>query len=779
MKKNKKKLPRYWLGTMRPTSTGYQQARGLGDATFKTEQPLENLGAAVKIANSQQLPLAIQKASTNIINPALQYSKYLNRYSPQNYNSNPGIDYAKYGIIDTAATSIGSGATGAVSAAPTMAAARGLGQTKATLDAMRSAAGIGQSSAAGATSSAPWIEGLATTGPLANATPNAIGSTASITTNAAEQVGEKTAEKVATSGAGKLGDMMLGKILPAVGTVYGVGTVASDIVNSKIPGVTQQQLRDSSPTNIYTTSGGNTYKEYAGVDSRNALELERIAKRQKQVGLAIDAAGLGMSAGALAGTLGAFGSVLGPWGSVIGLGAGALLGGLASAIGFGDNEDKVRQMIKDQQDVFALQNWQSEATAKDRDVKQAFAEERGAKLGKNTGASKYVAHIASGETFGEKDPETGQILWMGRVPGKPSTKDNKLVKAGSLEARAAQSPTGFIITNNKTKEFEQSTGFKRPSDMAAAGLVDQALAWQSKIQDNKMKHKNNKIPGYSIGTNRTVDYLSMIAPRIAELAIAQRNINEDSKSTTFAPDVYYENPMGIKAVNELAQLRFEASPYYKEAIRGLNQANYETRRNVGIGPGGRVAVQNANFAAFLKGLENITKMGNETNAGYRNAYAQALLNLGQTDQARRMEAATKRHNWLQQANAAKFNAYRDDLSMIPQILVAGAKDLFDISKAHSADDYRNATQAMYKQSLENDKLQIQKNIEDQIANRQLAAKMFKAQQENENKQSIATPMYFPTQYNPYNFGVGNYLLMSPQQRSFMINPFNINYRLPS
>jgi len=42
-------------------------------------------------------------------------------------------------------------------------------------------------------------------------------------------------------------------------------------------------------------------------------------------------------------------------------------------------------------------------------------------------------------------------------------------------------------------------------------------------------------------------------------------------------------------------------------------------------------------------------MTNEANAGYRSAYANALANLGTTNQGRRMEAAARRYGWQQQA----------------------------------------------------------------------------------------------------------------------------------
>jgi hypothetical protein len=70
---------------------------------------------------------------------------------------------------------------------------------------------------------------------------------------------------------------------------------------------------------------------------------------------------------------------------------------------------------------------------------------------------------------------------------------------------------------------------------------------------------------------------------------------------------------------------------------------------VGLGPGGRAIAEATNYASYLRGLSDITKMYNEAQNGYAEKYAAALAQLGSTNQGRRMEAAAKRHAWMQQA----------------------------------------------------------------------------------------------------------------------------------
>ena len=131
--------------------------------------------------------------------------------------------------------------------------------------------------------------------------------------------------------------------------------------------------------------------------------------------------------------------------------------------------------------------------------------------------------------------------------------------------------------------------------------------------------------------------------------------NRAKAADIYAPDTYVDNAEGAKAVNELASLRYDPRPYYAEALRGLNQANWDGRRQVALGAGGRAILQNANFNQYLNSLAKINASENEANAGYRTAYANALANLGARNQQLRMSSAAQRHQWLQQANAAREN----------------------------------------------------------------------------------------------------------------------------
>jgi hypothetical protein len=86
------------------------------------------------------------------------------------------------------------------------------------------------------------------------------------------------------------------------------------------------------------------------------MDYEHQMATGKKIGLTMDTIGLGSSLGGLIGGTALAGSVGGPLGTALGAGLGLLAGGFASLLGFGDNEDEVKEAMRKQEDVFAMAN---------------------------------------------------------------------------------------------------------------------------------------------------------------------------------------------------------------------------------------------------------------------------------------------------------------------------------------------------------------------------------------------------------------------------------------
>lgn len=604
MKKNKKKLPKYWIGK-RPIDPGYQINKGIGNATFNTQLG-QDLSGEARAAKQNITPQALGR-----LGGVLQY---------------PMEMWKNMSTITTPLSFTG----------------------KAVANTMAPAA---------VKMSIP-------------STGNGIGSSLLNNSVVLDKLPEGTVTPASTSTVLSTA----GKVAGVAGAAYGGYKIYNDFTNQG-PDLSQSDIANSSSINNYTTDYGNTYTQHGGVDVKSILDYAKSEKTSKRLGLTMDAMGTGASIGGL----------FGPVGMGIGAGAGLLFGGLASLLGFGDNEEEYKEMMRRQEDVFAMQDRQSESIAKDKDTKAEFY--GSAANGKRpvwTPAGLVgkaaTARVSNGEVVGNF--EDGVVT---RIPGQKNNKDTKL---------AALKDGDFVITNKYgLSDYAAATG-------DYAGALD--------LQETIMGMRNNK--GYKNGklpkcANGMWDSIFSMMPHLASFAGNLTQYNRAKEADTYAPDVYVDNPEGTKAVNTLAQLRFDADPYYREAQRGLNWANYNARRNVGLGQGGRAIAQATNYANYLRGLGDITKMYNEAQNSYAEKYANALANLGTTNQGRRMEAAAKRHAWLQQAQGQKESWMAQYRKNIDQNLLNAAADYMRMRQYNDSLGIQNKMLGLYQQqaNLDRDK----------------------------------------------------------------------------
>lgn len=624
MKKNsKKKLPRYWLGTRKPTTLGYQPNKGIGDSLTSTN-PGISLQPEVNAMKQNQIPNALGKAGWSLQFPMQMF---------QGMKS----------VLPT------TGTAGSIIAA---------------------------------SSAAPAGTGVA------------LGLGGKQVASVAPEIAEGAATKAALG--------TVGKVAGALGTAYGLYSVGSDIADAGSHR-SLGEMRNTLGTNTYTTAGGNTYTERLGVDSASELEYERQNKKSKQLGLTMDSIGLGASAGGLVGGTALAGSIGGPLGAALGAGLGLLAGGIASLFGFGDNEEEIKKQMEILGEETARINRQSSSEAKDADIKNAFySGEASAALGKRpvwTPAGlvnrKATARVSSGELIGNFQDGT-----VTRVAGEKNNKDTKL---------AALKNSDFVISNK----------FGLSDYAAQTGDYEGALNMQDILMKN---YKNGKMPRYWGG--KLGDYLMTGLPRLAEMALVQKNINADKTADVYAPDTYVDDAEGRKAVNILASQRFDERPYLYDATKQLNMANWAARRMAGVGLGGRAMLERMNFADYLNSIAKIHTTKNEMDAKNSQVYANALAALGAKNQQARIASNVNKHNWLQQAYGARFGALRSDMAQLGSLIAAGAKDLYGVSKDQSANAYRDRMEAMHNRQLNNDERKILIDAENAAANRQLAASMY-------------------------------------------------------
>lgn len=463
-----------------------------------------------------------------------------------------------------------------------------------------------------------------------------------------------------------------GKVAAGIGIAHSVG----DALFNTIPGASQHRtasdMDDTISRSTYTTAGGNTYTTYGNPDLKSELEYGKQQATQSRLGLSSDVAGSVSSALALSG----FGAPL----SLISYPlAFAATFGLGSLFGFGDNSDEIEHEARKLADVNAGRNRMNQSVAESKDIEMGRAA-NGKMPGFHNG--KANARVSNGEVIGNfKD---GYF----RVPGGKNNEDSVKTHLGKQD---------FVISNKHGL-----------SDYAwLTGDIPGALAAQSYLQKTGQmnKYKNGRLPKFDGGTKRRfADVAFSMIPHGISAAQNLTQLLRAQNADIYAPDFYVENPEGAKAVNTLASLRFDADPYYREAQRGLNQANWDTRRLVSLGIGGRAIMQNANYAQYLNGLRDITKTYNEANNAYAEKYANALANLGATNQGRRMQAAAQRHQFLQQANAARENWMAQYRKNIDQNLLNAASEYMKWGQYNDALGIQNKMLGLYDRQAKTDEL---------------------------------------------------------------------------
>lgn len=607
-KNNKKKLPKYALGTRHPL--GYQPS--LGKSTTSTNIAGESIQPEVNAMKANQIPGAAAKLMQN-------------------------TQYPLQMLQNT------------ITLAP--------GTTLAGADAINKAGGFSNLISKGAT---PFVS------KMAEMSENGI--TATLPT----EIGVKVGDKAINTGALNTTGMVLG----AVGALKSGIDVGSDIANVNSHRSVGDMLNARTKTTI-TGENGNSYDQYSGPNAAAEYAYANQDRISKQIGLINDAVGFGASAG------GVVGSIIPGVGNLLGMGIGAGLGaltaGVADLLGFGDTEDDVRWGLEQATNWTAGQNRQNKSIF---DTKEMQASAANGKRPVWTPAGLVgkvaTARVSNGEVVGNF--EDGVVT---RIPGQKNNKDTKL---------AALKDGDFVITNKYGL-----------SDYAAAtGDYAGALDLQEKIMGmrNSKGYKCGKLPKHA---NGMWDSIFASIPHLASFAGNLAQYNRAKEADVYAPDVYVDNPEGTKAVNTLAQLRFDADPYYREAQRGLNWANYDVRRNVGLGIGGRAIAQGMNYNNYLRGLADITKMKNEAQNSYAEKYANALANLGATNQGRRMEAAAKRHAWLQQAQGQKESWIAQYRKNIDQNLLNAAADYMRMRQYNDSLGIQNKMLGLYQQQADLDR----------------------------------------------------------------------------
>ena len=459
-----------------------------------------------------------------------------------------------------------------------------------------------------------------------------------------------------------------GKAIGIVGGAYGLANMVMDFAHNK-DHRTAADMWSTVNTNTYTTDKGNTYNTYSAPNLQAELDYASAQKTSRNVNNTINSVGTGAAIG------GVVGSVIPGIGNLIGAGIGAGIGaaysGLAALFGFGDTYEDTVNAFKNTQDVASLKSLQSEASSKNKDVRQGFYERSnpdgrvGAADGKKPvytpmGPSnkKATAKVSSGEIMGNF--EDG---YVSRVPGEKNNKDTK-------------------YANLKNSDFVISNKFGLSDYAAATGDYVGALKMQDMLMKQyRNKAKNGKLPKCVNGWG---DYALSTLPHLGSVLTNLSQYNRVKNAEEYAPTITTEAPAAQNAINQMMAERIDPRQYLDRSLLNYNQAAWNARRTPGMGLGGRMVMLDSLARAKQAQDADTMLRIDEANRTQRNKGYEARINLDKFLAEQNTKNAWMQHHYRQQAHGQKETWLAQYLKNMDQGLINAASDALRTSQYHQA-----------------------------------------------------------------------------------------------
>lgn len=560
-----------------------------------------------------------------------------------------------------------------------------------------------------------------------------------------------------------------GYIAGAAGTAYGLYNMFQGAKNF------DNRLHDTDMMNgassSIQTKFGRSYKQIGGFDEQGILNYTKAQNKADTMNMAMSGLSTGMSAG------GTIGSIFGPVGFGIGAvlgGLGGFFGG--SSWGDSEareRERKVRQDIANVKGAIHGQNLQAEAEAGSGGLRDMFNARSGeyttgilrADKGKNIGNIKEGSY---GKIETERGTEYGPIQGLAQPRegivnyDVPYTHYLGSTNPNIKEERKDYIPVGsnfnfgkdFILGN---KPYEGKKGNPTYADLGRNALKQNEIInqkresgiitpedeqiymrnWkylrslgesQMRSTDNKslLADKGKNVQKYSLGgwlktAGKNVgNWLGkngrMFEPLIglgARLPYAIAESNAANSEIPYAQNSYVPNSTADSALNILGGLRYDPSAQLAEINRVAGQNRYNINNAGSLSAGQRVALSSQANNQLLSQRGQILADAYNRNAAYKQAYANALMQHGQSEAAK-----------AQQALATQQEQYRQAVGAKQRLQEQARKNWYTIAgqtlQDWSTNSYQNKMLNLWNKQVENDKIALKdkknKSINDAVLN---------------------------------------------------------------
>lgn len=252
---------------------------------------------------------------------------------------------------------------------------------------------------------------------------------------------------------------------------------------------------------------------------------------------------------------------------------------------------------------------------------------------------------------------------------------------------------------------------------------------------------NGKVPNSWLTSARLI-------PAIAETAMLNHWFSNKPKGA----NIYSQNTYAPLALQTLAASRISPYPMIQAAKLADRQGMYSINQSGGYTGAQR---QNARIAQNLgtqRNIANILQNAEEKNIAYRNAWAQAALQAGESDAARRQSA--KQYNWetYNKAHGAKTKGIETHVASLGAMW---QKYWADRIKNKQYED----TLSLYQQDVDNRKLALKRLLGGNLGSDNLtktkASTPNNTNSATSSKYNILNQYYTPDSLGGYKFSINN------------------------
>lgn len=424
--------------------------------------------------------------------------------------------------------------------------------------------------------------------------------------------------------------------------------------------------------------GGIGYTRYNDINQYDEMNKVKSENTKNTLMTAAGGAGAGAATGlALGATIG---SIAPGVGTVIGAGVGALGGLIGGLFGASSRKRKARRQLAEAQqkvDNFNEMN-RSEALTTSLQMEQAekYGDTRSQFLGYSEGKPSFV-HTAEGLVPGIPNADTnlGETIANGKG-------DVHVVKDGPNDSAPSNIKQGdWIFGKTKDPEYNQSyEDLVRPAALmkekiqknrpkgvgllgeSARQTYDKAVAPLERQADEYINYMGNRMDitmankKYKCGKPKFAYGLSWVGNAVPSAIGALASLDQyfsAKKDKPYMPNTYVGNKFQNKALSTLGSL--SVSPY--PIIQQLRDA--EARTNYAVDASGGLSTAQKNIAriASLNGTQqqigNLLANIQQQNNAYKSAYANAMLQSGESEAQRRQAARQYDLDYYSKAHGAR------------------------------------------------------------------------------------------------------------------------------